>query len=230
MHRYLTGDVIVTRTSLPLAVAVAVSAGLLLTACGGGGSDNSDKIQSSDPATTSASPSSSPTASATVSDSAKGPSTALPKDLTMVFDWPKTGDATKDAVLNDGEQYVRAYTRAAAAHNLKDPAYQFYSRDDAFTYARNQVTENTKDDLAPTGLDRYYSATVGNVKSGSATLSFCEDQSKNYSKEVKTGKVLVTTPSITDYYQYNLLLFKDPSDGVWQASKITVLEAPKCKR
>ena len=35
-----------TRTSLPIAVAVAVSAGLMLTACGGGGSSNSDKISS----------------------------------------------------------------------------------------------------------------------------------------------------------------------------------------
>lgn len=218
-----------TRTSLPIAVAVAVSAGLMLTACGGGGSSNSDKI-SSDPTTASTSASPTATPSATASDGVKRPSTALPKDLTMVFDWPKTGDTTKDAVLNDGEQYIRGYTRAAAAHNLKDPAYQFYSRDDAFTYARGQITENIKSDLAPTGIDSYYSATVGNVKNGSATLSFCEDQSKNYSKEVKTGKVLVTKPSITDYFQYNLLLFKDQSNGIWEATKITVLEAPKCKR
>lgn len=218
-----------TRTSLPVGVAVFVTAGLLLSACGGGGSDSSDKIQSS------GSPSASPTASsaspsASAADAVKRPSTAVPKDLKMVFDWPRTGDAVKDAVLNDGEQYVLAYTRAAASHDLKDPAYLFYSRDDALTYARGQVTQNIKDDLAPTGLDSYYSATVAKVDSTSATLSFCEDQSKNYSKELKTGKVLVTTPSIDDFYQYNLLLFKDPSNGVWKTSKITVMEAPKCKR
>ncbi len=148
----------------------------------------------------------------------------------MTFDWPSTGDATKDAVLKDGEQYIRAYTRAAAAHDLKDPAYLFYARDDALTYAHDQISQNISKDWAPTGLDRYYSAAVSLVAGGSATLSFCEDQSKNYSKDLKTGKVLVTTPSIGDFYQYNLLLFKDASDGVWQTSKITVLEAPKCRR
>lgn len=220
-----------TRSTLPIAAALAALAALLLTACGGGGSDSSDKIQSSATSTPSvtASPSA-PSASPSLTDTVKRPSTELPKDLTMTFDWPKTGDVTKDAVLNDGEQFVRAYTRAAASHDRKDPAYRFYSRDDAFTYAQGQITENIDEDLAPTGLDRYYAATVTVVRSGSATLSFCEDQTKNYSKKVKTGKVLVTTPSIKDYYQYNLLLFRNASNGVWQASKITVLEAPKCKR
>ncbi|WP_335981207.1 MULTISPECIES: hypothetical protein [Streptomycetaceae] len=219
-----------TRSFLPTAaVTSALAAAAVLLAGCGGGSGGSKTIDSSDRTTTSAA-APTQTATATPSDQAKGPSTALPKDLTMTFDWPSTGDATKDAVLDGGRQYLKAYNRAAAAHDLKDPAYQFYSRDDALTYARDQINQNIKDDLAPTGLDRYYSATVSDVQAGSATLSFCEDQSKSYSKEVKTGKVLVTTPSIDDYYQYNLLLFKDTSNGVWQASKITVLEAPKCKR
>jgi hypothetical protein len=213
----------VTRTSLPIAA-------LLLTACGGGGSDSADKIQPSDSGTQSATATSaSPTA--TVSDNVNRPSTALPKDLTMVFDWPKTGNATKDAVLNDAEQYVRGYNRAAAAHNLKDPAYQFYSRDDALTYARDQIKVTSDNGWAPTGYDRYYSAAVSNVSADSATLSFCEDQTKTYSKVVKTGKVLLTSPSSEDFAQFNLLLFKDTTDGVWQSSKITVVVgASKCVR
>jgi hypothetical protein len=219
-----------TRTSLPVAVAVAVSGGLLLAACGGGGgSDSSDPIQPATTAPAAVTAAGTPTARVTVAGGVTRPSTALPKDLTMTFEWPKTGDATKDAVLSDAEEYVRAYTRAAAAHNLKDPAYLFYSRGDALSYARDQINQNIKQDWAPTGIDSYYSAKVATVRSNSATLTFCEDQSKNYSKDLKTGKVLVTTPSIDDYFRYNLLLYKNPA-GVWQAAKITVLEAPACKR
>jgi hypothetical protein len=220
----------VTRTSLPIAAVVTATAAaaLLLTACGGGGSDSADKIQPSGTGTPSATATSA-SPSATASDHVDRPSTTVPKDLTMVFDWPKTGDATKDAVLNDGEQYVRAYNRAAAAHNLKDPAYQFYSRDDALTYAHDQIKVTTANGWAPTGYDRYYSPAVSKVSGDSATLSFCEDQTKTYSKVVKTGKVLLTSPSSQDFAQFNLLLFKDAANGVWQSSKITVVVgAAKC--
>jgi hypothetical protein len=218
----------VTRAALPVCAALAASAALLLTACGGGGSDSADKARPSDTGTPSATATSA-SPSATASDGVNRPSTALPKDLTMTFDWRTTGNVTKDAVLHDGRQYVQAFNRAAALNSLKDPAYQFYSRDQALTYARGQITDNIKEGWAPTGLDRYDSAKVAVVSDTSATLTFCEDQSKNYSKELKTGKVLLTTPSIGDYYRYNLLLFKDPTNGVWQTSKITVLEAPSCK-
>jgi hypothetical protein len=217
----------VTRSSLPLAVALAASAGLLLSACGGGGSDSSDKIATSStgPAATAAATT---TASATASDDVKRPSTALPKDLTMTFDWPRTGDATKDAVLRDGEQYVRALKRASAEGDIKDPAYLFYSRDDALSYAHDQIKANIDGGWAPTGHDHYYAAKVDVVNSGSATLSFCRDQSKVFSKNVKTGKVVRGTPNADSFILYNLLLVHDSaSNGVWQSSRITVIEGAK---
>ncbi|MFI1098587.1 hypothetical protein [Streptomyces sp. NPDC020917] len=215
-----------TRTSLPIAVALAASAGLLLSACGGGGS-SSDKIQSSASTPTSA-PTTTASASPTASDAVKRPSTALPKDLTMAFDWPKTGDATKDAVLSDGEQYIRALKRASAMDDLKDPAYQFYSRDDALSYAHDQIKANIDGGYAPTGQDHYYDAKVNVVRAGSATLSFCRDQSKVFSKVVKTGKVLRSAPNADSFILYNVLLVKDDhSNGVWQSSQITVVEGAK---
>jgi hypothetical protein len=214
----------VTRSTLPIAAA-ALSAGLLLTACGGGGADNSDKIQ---PSSTTANPTATSAVPTATADAVKRPSTALPKDLTMAFDWPKTGDATKDAVLGDGEQYIRALKRASAEDNLKDPAYQFYSRDDALSYAHDQIKANVDGGYAPMGQDHYYSAKVGLVRSGSATLSFCRDQSKVFSKVVKTGKVLRSAPNADSFIQYNLLLVKDGhSNGVWQTSQITVIEGAK---
>ncbi|MBY8882767.1 hypothetical protein [Actinacidiphila acidipaludis] len=215
-----------TRTSLPIAVALAASAGLLLTACGGSGS-SSDKITSSATTPTSAAPTTT-APSPTASDTVKRPSTALPKDLTMTFDWSKTGDATKDAVLNDGEQYIRALKRASANDDLKDPAYQFYSRDDALSYAHDQIKANVDGGYAPTGQDHYYDANVKIVRTGSATLTFCRDQSKVFSKVVKTGKVIRSAPNADSFILYNVLLVKDGnSNGVWQSSQITVIEGAK---
>lgn len=218
-----------TRSSLTVA-ACAVSVGLMLTACGGGGSDSSDKIQPSMArTTTSTTPSQSQSQSAIpTADGVKRPSTALPKDLTMTFDWPKTGDTTKDAVLSDGEQYIRALKRASAEDDLKDPAYQFYSRDDALSYAHDQIKANIDAGYAPTGHDHYYDAKVNVVRTGSATLGFCRDQSEVFSKEVTTGKVLRSTPNADSFLQYNVLLVRDgSSNGVWQSSRITVIEGAK---
>lgn len=149
----------------------------------------------------------------------------------MTFDWPRTGDATKDAVLSDGEQYVRALKRASALEDLKDPAYQFYSRNAALTYAHDQIKANADGGWAPTGQDHYYDAKVKVVRSGSATLSSCRDQSKVFSKNVKTGKINRTAPSANSFLLYNLLLVNDSgSNGVWQASQITVIEgAAQCR-
>jgi hypothetical protein len=164
-------------------------------------------------------------------EAVKRPSTALPKDLTMAFDWPKTGDPTKDAVLEDGEQYIRALKRASALDDLKDAAYQFYSRDDALSYAHDQIKENVDAGLAPTGHDHYYDPKVKIVRSGTATLSFCRDQSQVFSKKVSTGQVNRTTPDDNSYLLYNLLLVKDAaSHGIWQSSQITVIgKATQCK-
>jgi hypothetical protein len=203
---------------------------LLLTACGGGGTPHA-KITGA--ATKAASASPSPSASATTTDgkTTKLPSTAVPSDLKLVFDWPRTGNATKDAVLSDGEQYIRAMSRAEAHDDLKDPAYQFYSRDQALTYAYGQINNNVKGGWAPTGIDRYYRATIDVVNSRKATLTFCRNQTKSYSKKVATGKINYTPDNDPDnYLLYSLLLVKDSySHGIWQTTRIQVLRRPQCK-
>jgi hypothetical protein len=211
--------------------ATAATALLLLTACGGGGGGHPhDKITGASSGTSS--PSAAPSPSASEAKGPERPSTALPADLKLVFDWPATGNATKDAVLGDGEQYIRGMNRAEVHGDVKDPAYQFYSRDQGLSYAYSQVENNKKHDWAPTGTDRYYRATVALPKKGSATLSFCRNQTKSFSKDVKTGKVdYADSDSAYDYLLYNMLLVKDAhSNGVWQVSHIEVMQRPQCKQ
>ncbi|MDJ0342487.1 hypothetical protein QMK19_22395 [Streptomyces sp. H10-C2] len=218
-----------TRSTLPTATAVALTlaTALALTACG---SDSKPSNEISGIPTTAATTAPA-TPSATPGDSVKRPPTDLPSDLKMVFTWPKTGDSARDSVLNDGEQYIRAIKRASAKNDLKDPAYAFYSRNEGLVYAHNQVKANIDGGWAPTGDDRYYEAKADVFKAGSATLTFCRDQSKVFSKKVKTGEVVRSPANDKSYVLYNLLLVKDgSSNGVWQTSKITVLEgALQCK-
>lgn len=213
-----------TRSALYVTAALTAATAILLTACGGSNAGDSDKIAGTSTTAPTATPSASP------ADAVKRPPTDLPKDLTMVFDWPKTGDATKDAVLNDSMQYLRAVKRASAGNDLRDPAYGFYSRDQALSYAHAQIKANIDGGWAPVGQDHYFRATVDAFKAGSATLSFCRDQSKVFSKKVTTGKVNRTGVDDSSYLLYNLLLVKDSvSKGVWQTTRITVLKAAQCK-
>lgn len=112
------------------------------------------------------------------------------------------------------------------------PAYTFHSRNDGLVYAHDQIKANIAGGWAPTGSDRYYEAKAAVFQTGSATLTFCRDQSKVFSKKVQTGQVVRTPANDTSYVLYNLLLVTNGSShGVWQTSKITVLEgALQCKR
>ncbi|MGW0077724.1 hypothetical protein ACWDU9_21280 [Streptomyces cellulosae] len=80
-----------------LLTALALTATLALAACGS--EDTDVPTKGSDKTTGSTVPT--PTTSAPASD--PRPAIELPGDLSYTFDWPKTGDMEKDAVLADSE-------------------------------------------------------------------------------------------------------------------------------
>jgi hypothetical protein len=225
MHRYLTGDVIVTRTSLPLAVAVAVSAGLLLTACGGGGSDNSDKIQSSDPATTSASPSSSPTATQAAGPDA--PAFDLPSGIKVNFDGFSSSDPDKKAALTDATYAAQAVIEFEAKVYTKEPTNfkRFWTGPHGASYADSIIAQG-KGGSVVTGTFDYYKPVVSSTQQGNLSVQYCEDQRKAYGKDAKTGKVDVTTPSAEDFDLWTLAMAKSPS-GEWQVFNHTWAQGAK---
>ena len=99
------------RPRLLATAAVGATAALLLTACGGGddASKGNDKIAGADTGE-----SASPSPSANGSAAPGRPKIELPSDLTYTFEWPKTGDKEKDAVLADSEQFIKAVDMAIA--------------------------------------------------------------------------------------------------------------------
>ncbi|MDQ0932327.1 hypothetical protein [Streptomyces turgidiscabies] len=209
------------RPALIAALALTAAAALSLSACGSDdspkGKDN-DKIAGAD---TGSKTSASPTASAsTPAASASRPKIELPSDLTYTFEWPKTGDAKKDAVLADSEQFIKAVDMAIANQDPLDKAYQFYSEADAAAGSQKFIQEfvDYKDRI--TGAKRYFDAKVNVNSDGTAGLVYCEDQNKAYNKNLKTGKTNVTPASKDNYVLYSSRLRVNKS-GIWITETLT---------
>jgi hypothetical protein len=188
-----------------------------LTACGGGGggSKGNDKIAGADTGgETSASP------SASASTVAERPKIELPSDLTYTFEWPKTGDKDKDAVLSDSEQFIKAVDMAIAEQDPLHKAYRFYSEGTAAAGSQKFIQEfvDYKDRI--TGAKRYYNANVKINTDGTAGFVYCEDQNKAYNKSLKTGKTEVTPKSKDNYVLYNSRL-RVNKQGIWITEKLT---------
>ncbi|MER7975981.1 MULTISPECIES: hypothetical protein [unclassified Streptomyces] len=199
------------RPRLLATAAAGATAALLLTACGGGDDESkgNDKIAGAD---TGGSASASPSASA--SEAAGRPKIQLPSDLHYSFEWSKTGDKEKDAVLADGELFIKATDQAIANQDPLDPAYRFYSEGELAAATQTYVKRFVDHKARTTGTYRFYNESVTLRGSGSASLTYCEDQGKAYNKYVKTGKVDKTPVTKNSYIFYNTALKKN-SDGVW---------------
>ncbi|MFF7476331.1 hypothetical protein [Streptomyces sp. NPDC008092] len=209
-----------TRRSRLLTTATAgVTAALLLAGCGGGGGDKSDANGKIAGADTGSSAPASPSASASAAESGR-PKITLPSDLTYTFEWAKTGDEKKDAVLSDTEQFIKAVDMAIAKQAPLDKAYRFYSEGLAAAGSQKFIQEFVDYKGRITGAKRYFDAKVQINDDGTAGLVYCEDQTKAYNKSLKTGKTEVTKASKDDYVLYNSLLQVN-KQGVWITEKLT---------
>ncbi|MEU6226941.1 hypothetical protein [Streptomyces sp. NPDC047042] len=217
------------RRSLPVATALVASAALLLTACGGddSGSKDNDKIAGAD---TGSETSASPTASATApAASADRPKIELPSDLTYTFEWPKTGDADKDAVLADSEQSIKAVDLAITKQNALDKAYLYYYEGEAAAGTETFIKKYVDAKASITGAYRFYDPDLKVDSDGTASLSYCEDQGKAYVKYLETNKVKKTEVNADSYVIYHTSLRKSDK-GVWLIEKmVSEVGSAKCQ-
>jgi len=202
----------VTRTSLPIAVALAASAGLLLTACGGSGS-SSDKISSSP--TTPATSAPTTTASPTQAAGPNAPKFDLPSDITTDFKGFTSDDPKKQAILTDAKYAALAILEFEAKVNTKEtPNFKrFWTGPNGAAFA-DSIISQFKDGSIITGSYPYYNPVVRTLQNGNVSVQYCEDQRKAYAKNSKTGKVTVTQPSLSDFRAWTLLMTKG-SSGEW---------------
>ncbi len=222
------------RRSLPVAAALTATAALLLTACGSGDDKSSanDKIAGAEQSTATPTKSAGPSATAAAEDKPDGVDVSVPKDMNLVFDWDKPANKNEAAAMDDAANYIRAIYHGVDKRTADDAAVTTYSTGGGLTYAKTQIESRLKGDWTATGTRRQYQATARSASNGNAVeVAFCVDSSKFYGKEVKTGKVLKTTPSISDFAYFKIIMVKFPTgDSLWQASKVFVeTKAEQCR-
>lgn len=118
------------RRTLPVAVAFAATAALMLTACGGGddNSGDNDKITGADQGTKKPTKSAAPSG-APAEDKPDGVDVSLPKDMNLVFDWDKPKDKNEAAAMEDAANYVRAIYHGVDKRTSNVAAVTAYSTD-----------------------------------------------------------------------------------------------------
>jgi hypothetical protein len=223
----------VKRRSLPVATALAATAALLLTACGGGDekSSDNDKIVGADQGSETAKESVKPSA-AGAEEKPDGVDVTLPKDMNLLFDWEKPKDENEAAAMSDTANFFRAIYRGVDQRTTKDASIAAYATGEGLKYAETQINAWIEGGWTATGTLRHYDVTTRSAENGnSVEVAFCADASKFYGKEIKTEKVLKTQPSIEDFDYYKIIMVKYPTgDGLWQASKVFVeTKAAKCQ-
>ncbi|MEV0980770.1 hypothetical protein [Streptomyces sp. NPDC049915] len=202
------------RPGLVAAITLTAAAALSLTACGSGDSSN-DKHKIAGADTGSASPS----PSGSSSPKADRPTIDVPPDLSYTFDWPKTGDPEKDAVLADSKESIKAVDLAIVHQNALDKAYLYYYEGEAAAGTQKFIQNYVDHKASITGSYRFYAPQVAVDKDGTASFTYCEDQGKAYVKYLQTNKVKKTGVSAKSYVIYHTSLTKN-GEGVWVIRKM----------
>ncbi|KOV59958.1 hypothetical protein ADL00_25460 [Streptomyces sp. AS58] len=198
---------------MPVAVALAASAALLLTACGGDDqSDANDKIAGADAGNGKSSPSA-------TADSAERPGMTLPQDVKETFEGWKTGDPKKDAVLADAGRAQTAVTYSVTQGEPDSAALRFYQSGTALAGSQDWVKGIVDAQLTYHGSVRYYQADVSVFDEKSAGVAYCADESKAFNKNRQTNKVDKTPATDDSYVLYSTRLEKNDK-GVWQTTKL----------
>ena len=147
------------------------------------------------------------------------PKIELPSDLTHTFSPEQSGDAVKNAVLKDNAELIRALDAAIVAQNPRLPALEFYTEGEGAVAAEKWVKAFTDVGWTVTGTVRYFDRQVTVSSKNTASLSYCADESKAFSRVIKTNEIKKTKVSKKSYVAYGAQVEKN-DDGVWVLMKI----------
>lgn len=218
--------------STTLGVAALCAAGaFLLSGCGGGGgaNDGAHPSGSGSASSSATNPTPSATASATAPALSGAPKFDLPPDVTVKFDGFDGGSATHAALLRDTSYAATAVLEFEAHGYPTEPSNfaRYWAGGTGAEFADSIISQE-KDGTVITGAYHYYRPVVKSLpdSGGNMSVTYCEDQRKAYSKVAKTGKVLTTQPSLSDFRQWTLLMTKGPH-GDWQAFNHTWTKGAK---
>ncbi|WP_411576149.1 hypothetical protein [Streptomyces mutabilis] len=204
------------RPTFLAALTLTATAALTLSACGSDdkASGENDKIAGADTGSEA-----SASASLSASDTGGRPEITFPADAKNVFEYQKTGDAAKDAVLADSTLSVNSVDEAIFKASTDTKALGFYNAESALSNSITYVNGYIDKQRTWVGETRYFDYKVNLVKDDQAYVTYCSDESKSFIKDKKTGKVDDTPTTADSYVLYNTKLAKS-AEGVWQTTDI----------
>lgn len=197
---------------MPAVAALVASATLLLTACGGGGDDSpADEIEGAGKG------SAKPSATASDSSGVDRPKITLPESFKADFVGWTDSDPKVQSVLDDGKERLRGTYAAIGEADPKADYLAFYSARSALASGEKWV-EGYKG-LTITGEVKAFDPQAKIREKGRATLFYCVDESKGFSKDLRTGKKEGTPEGESPKVQYRTALEKN-DDGVWMTTSV----------
>ncbi|WP_159074197.1 hypothetical protein [Streptomyces dioscori] len=213
------------RPTLLAALTLTAAAALTLSACSGDSpeSDSKDKVEATAGSQKSASTSASEEAAA------RRPAIELPSDVKLSFTPEASEDPVEKAILKDNAQLVRALSAAIVAQDPRLPALEFYTEGEGAVAAQKWVKAFVDVGWTVTGDTRYFDRQVTVGSKGTASLTYCADESKAFSKVIKTGEIKGTEVTKESYVAYGVQVEKN-DEGVWELMKISSTRgADKCQ-
>ncbi|WP_406443177.1 hypothetical protein OHB14_29895 [Streptomyces sp. NBC_01613] len=196
--------------------AFSAAAALLLTACGGSDNSSSDDTKATDARPSSPSVSAA-VSSSTPSDDVQRPVITLPSNFQLTFENWKSGDPVKQAVLNDAKEELRAgYAAIIANEPDGGTALAFYDTNTAIMQSQQWIKTYTSKNLTVFGkLPAFDPKVILSADKKAASLSYCTDESKAYTRNRKTKEVLGNPAGTDPHVSYVVSLGKN-TQGVWQ--------------
>lgn len=189
------------RTLLSAGAIIAISAGLLLSACGGSGSDTPHQ----------------PTAPFTLLGS-NAPKFTFPGDLTIAFKGFESQDSSTEDLLRDSGYAITSMLEEEATVQSEETVnFQRYWAGAIGSQFASVIIARERTGDVITGIYRYYNPDVTPNGHGAQVVSFCEDQREGFTKNVKTGKVAPKTSSLPGFNAWSFVMVKD-SAGDWQVT------------
>ncbi|MEV8016830.1 hypothetical protein AB0O76_10875 [Streptomyces sp. NPDC086554] len=191
------------RRTMPVTTALAAAAALLLTGCSSD-SGPDDKIEGAGQEESSSppSPKASPTASAKVSDF------DLPDDIKVEIESDETGNKAKDQILKEQAEGLMARQRLYVDLDPNSPYLTRYYADEAREFYVAEIKKSKSAGRTITGTYRYYDRKVEQNTDDRAIVTYCEDRSKAFAKDIKSGKTLKVEPSPEDFIRNTATLRK----------------------
>ncbi len=200
------------RRPLTFAVVLAPAAALLLTACGAAKPHSGISGIASGPPV-SPSSDSGPTAAGVPKGA---PRVRLPSDVHVLIDSPAP-QASTAAVVSDLKYAILALRDGFAQGDGQVPSMLHAYADNAGLFWAKRISASKSQGHTITGTYRYYDLSAHLNNANTAGAGFCEDQRQAFGKDIKSGKVLRTAPSNSDFYRFTAMLTKNAS-GTWQIS------------